>query len=135
MIEKFLIYVIIGLGFILIGFNSSTSSHSYVKDDAVSNIASTTNSSNNPINFTTFFHESKDFRQCYGLGTICVTAIDVLFESPNTLALSSQFPELVWMAVDEVKKVGYKIDDVTTFETMGFSSNVPSTNFLVIMSR
>lgn len=64
-----------------------------------------------------------------------MTAIDILFESSNTLVLSSQFPELVWMAVDEVKKVGYKIDDVTTFETMGFSSNVPSTNFLVIMSR
>jgi hypothetical protein len=60
---------------------------------------------------------------------------DVLFESPKTVALSSQFADLVWMAVDEVKKDGYEIDDVTTFETTWFSSNVPSTNFLVVMSK
>jgi hypothetical protein len=90
---------------------------------------------NNPINFTTFFLENKDFEQCYGSGTTCLNAIDVLFESPKTVALNSQFTDLIWMAVDEVKKNGYKIDDVVTFETIGFSSNVPSTNFLVVMSR
>ena len=134
MVKKFLVFVILGVGFILVSSTFSYS-YSYLRESTTKNTTLTMNILNNPINFTTFFLENKDFEQCYGLGTTCVNAIDVLFESPKTVALSSQFTDLVWMAVDEVKKDGYEIDDVTTFETIGFSSNVPSTNFLVVMSK
>jgi hypothetical protein len=60
---------------------------------------------------------------------------DVLFESPKTVAISSQFADLVCIAVDEVKKDGYEIDYVNKFETTWFSSNGPSTNFLVVLTK
>ena len=61
----------------------------------------------------------------------------VLYESPETMAITSDKIDVIWNAVDEIKKGGYKIDDVTSYrittETSFDSTNY--VNILVVMSK
>jgi hypothetical protein len=69
-----------------------------------------------PINFTRFFSEDKAFQTCVEIGTspVCAPTIDVLYEDQSTVAIKSGYIDTIWKGVAEVKKYGYKIDDITS---------------------
>ena len=87
-----------------------------------------------PINLTKYFAQNKVYQFCPppGLGT-CLPAIDVLYQSPHTLALSSTYLDAIWKAVDFAKEQGYKVDGISTFGTN--SGSGIDINVLVSMSR
>lgn len=97
------------------------------------------------MNLTNYFKENKGYQECLppihitGLTSQgippCIPTIIVLFQSPNTLALSSDKVDIIWKAVDFAKTLGYHTDGITSYVTRS-SSDVPgSVNILVSMSR
>jgi hypothetical protein len=69
-----------------------------------------------------------------GLTIPCVPTITVLFQSPHTLAITSDKVDIIWKAVDFAKTLGYKTDGITSYITR--SGDPPgSVNVLVSMSR
>ena len=59
--------------------------------------------------------------------------VKVLYQDQSTVALQSVYVDVIWRAVAEVKKYGYKIDDITTY--LGDSGVSPTLNILVVMSK
>lgn len=104
--------------------------------DAQQNTTLTTNTS---TNFTNLFSENNEFQNCIaisGMSPTCIPAIDVLYEDPSTIVLQSQYIDIIWKAVAEVKKDGYIIDDITSFSLSGYSPGSGQTlNMLVVMSK
>lgn len=89
-------------------------------------------------NFTKLFSENKEYQQCFSLlgPEECFPAIEVLHQSPSTIVLKSDLIDVIWKAVDAVKKEGYEVDDVTSFFLSGIGSDSSQTvNILVVMSR
>ena len=90
-------------------------------------------------NFTKMFSENKEFQTCFEdfMPGICSPNVDVLYESPHTIALKSQYIDAVWKAVDAIKKDGYKVDDITSYSitTPIGGSNDNYVNLLVVMSK
>ncbi|MGE4118982.1 MAG: hypothetical protein AB7F29_14000 [Candidatus Nitrosocosmicus sp.] len=98
----------------------------------------TETASNTPTNFTKLFSENKEYQQCFSLigPEQCFPAIEVLHQSPTTIVLKSDVIDVIWKAVDAVKKEGYKVDDVTSFFLSGIGSDSDQTiNILVVMSK
>ena len=87
----------------------------------------------NQTKWTNYFENSKDFKKCYGdpSGT-CFNQITVLYESPNTIALTSEFEQPIWKAVDTVKQDGYELDDAISYVEGGYS---PQLHITAIMSK
>ena len=72
---------------------------------------------------------------------ICSPAIVVLYEDPSTIVLEAtvvrqnQFEDITWKAVAEVRKDGYRIDDITTFSPSGNDPTSETVDMLVVMSK
>ncbi len=73
------------------------------------------------------------FKECYDdpSGT-CFDQITVLYESPNTIALTSEFEQPIWKAVDIVKQDGYELDDAISYVAGGYN---PQLHITAIMSK
>ncbi|ALI37215.1 hypothetical protein NMY3_03028 [Candidatus Nitrosocosmicus oleophilus] len=82
------------------------------------------------VNLTKIISEDKELRLC----PTCSNRVDVLYESPNTVALSSDYIDLIWKGVDVIKKHGYKIDDVVSYTTTSYTGT-GSINTMVVMSK
>lgn len=89
-------------------------------------------------NFTKFFNETKTFQNCLGLTSgsppLCVPSISVYFEDPSTIVLESDKVDLIWKAVAEVKKSGYKIDGFTSYPITAYEGRT-NVHVLVVMSK
>jgi hypothetical protein len=59
----------------------------------------------------------------------------VLYQSSETIVLKSNTIDVVWRAVDVVKKDGYQIDDITSFAVSRLTSSTQDINILVVMSK
>lgn len=82
-----------------------------------------------------YFFDNKDYQKCSEFNPdLCTPTINILYESPTTLALSSENIDTIWKAVDEIKKDGYKIDDITSYDITAFESTT-YVNILVVMSK
>lgn len=98
----------------------------------------TLSTTSSTINYTKMFSENKGFQKCYDfMPDECIPTVDILYQSPKTIALKSDYIDAVWKAVDEIKKDGYKIDDITSYSvTSGFGSSTSNyVNLLVVMSK
>lgn len=84
----------------------------------------------NTVNLTKVISDDPELRLC----SLCSSSVDVLYESPNTVALSSDYIDLIWKGVDDMKKYGYKIDDVVSYTTTSYTGR-SSINTMVIMSK
>ena len=94
--------------------------------------------SNSATNYTKLFSENKDFQECLDfMPDQCFPTVEILYQSPNTVALKSEYIDAVWKAVDTIKKDGYKIDDITSYSiTSGLGSSSSNiVNLLVVMSK
>lgn len=112
-----------------------SSSFSAVRAQTPNATATTTNTTVTttgqlPINLTEYFAQSKGYQSpCAG----CGPNVDVLYQSPHTLVLSSTYIDAIWKAVDFAKNYGYKVDGISTYTT---TDPVGGTiNVLVAMSR
>ena len=88
-------------------------------------------------NFTKFFNETKTFQNCVDLTSgppLCVPSINVYYEDPSTIALESDKVDLIWKAVAEVKKSGYKIDAITSYPLTSYGQTT-NVHILVVMSK
>lgn len=65
----------------------------------------------------------------------CISRVDVLYQSPHTLGLSSKYVDIIWKAVDIAKTQGYKVDGITSYITRSSSDESGSVNVLMSMSR
>ena len=67
----------------------------------------------------------------------CVPTVNVLYEDPTTVVLTSSYIDTIWKAVSEVKKDGFKIDGMTSYTvTSGIGSSASNNvNLLVVLSR
>ena len=72
-------------------------------------------------NFTKFSSTSKDFVQCQDINVAesCVSSIDVLYEDPTLLVLTSEYIDTIWKGVAAAQKEGYQIDAVTSYDISG----------------
>jgi hypothetical protein len=87
-------------------------------------------------NYTKLFSENKDFQTCLDfMPDQCIPTVDILYESPNTVVLKSQYIDAIWKAVDTVKKDGYQIDDITSYSITSMASSDNYVNLLVVMSK
>ena len=52
-------------------------------------------------NFTHFFSTGKDFTQCQDINVAssCVSTVDVLYEDPTLLVLTSEYIDVIWKGV------------------------------------
>lgn len=95
-------------------------------------------STNPSTNYTKMFSENKEFQECLDfMPDQCFPTIELLYQSPNTVALESEYIDAVWKAVDTIKKDGYKIDDITSYSiTSGLGSSSSNyVNLLIVMSK
>ena len=88
-------------------------------------------------NFTKFSSTSKDFVQCQDINVAesCVSSIDVLYEDPTLLVLTSEYIDTIWKGVAAAQKEGYQIDAITTYTGAGTTTTSRSLNLLVAMSK
>lgn len=98
------------------------------------------NSTTPLVNFTNLFSENTDFQLCYDRETSstprqCLPVVDVLYQDESTVALKSDYIDIIWKAVAEVKKSGYKIDDITSYPISNPVADGTNVNILVVMSR
>lgn len=124
--QKFAIFLIIVTG-IISGAAVLGSQSSYAQQNT-----------SMPINFTKLFAENKEFETCIsGLSTgpICGPTINVLYEDQSTVAVKSGYVDAIWKGVAEVKKYGYKIDDITSYPISDFTGGDTTVNILVVMSK
>jgi hypothetical protein len=94
------------------------------------------NASMPPINYTKLFSENNEFQYCFDqipqTGR-CLPVVDVLYQDGSTVTLSSDYVDIIWKAVAEVKKSGFKVDAMTSYpDTERGGTDV---NILVVMSR
>lgn len=91
-------------------------------------------------NFTQLFSADKEFQLCPenipGLNT-CIPIVDVHYQDPTLLVLSSDYIDVIWKAVARAQKEGYQIDAMTSYaigrpSSAGGGSDV---NLLVAMSK
>lgn len=134
--EKNTIVLIIGLSVFLTIF--SNQSELFV-DAQINNTTLTTNwkdnFSNNPV-----------YQECENRNSIetstsspfCISVIRVVYESSDLVVLESDQNDLIWHAVGEVKKQGYKIDDFEKYfdVSSGFDySSSPVLYTMVVLSK
>lgn len=89
-------------------------------------------------NYTKLFSENKEFQKCLDFKPDkCFPMIEILYQSPDTVALKSEYIDSIWKAVDTIKKDGYNIDDVTSYSITSGLGSSPSNyvNLLVVMSK
>ena len=89
-------------------------------------------------NYTKLFSENKEFQKCLdSMPDKCFPMIEILYQSPDTVALKSEYIDSIWKAVDTIKKDGYNIDDVTSYSITSGLGSAPSNyvNLLVVMSK
>lgn len=87
-------------------------------------------------NYTKLFSENKDFQTCLDfMPDQCIPTVDILYESPNTVVLKSQYIDVIWKAVDTIKKDVYQIDDITSYSITSMASSDNYVNLLVVMSK
>ena len=86
-------------------------------------------------NFTQLFSTDKEFQLCFEAN--CVPTINVLYQDPNLLVLSSDYVDIIWKGVARAQKEGYQIDSMTSYAvTSGLpSSDRSNVNLLVAMSK
>ena len=91
-------------------------------------------------NFTQLFSTDKEFQICpedivmVNL-TECTPLIDVLYQDPTLLVLTSDYIDVIWKAVARAQKEGYQIDAITTYTGAGTTTTSSSLNLLVAMSK
>ena len=91
-------------------------------------------------NFTQLFSTDKEFQICpedivmVNL-TECTPLIDVLYQDPTLLVLTSDYIDVIWKAVARAQKEGYQIDAITTYTGAGTTTTSNSLNLLVAMSK
>ncbi|WP_458719734.1 hypothetical protein [Candidatus Nitrosocosmicus sp. R] len=73
------------------------------------------------------------YQQCNPLG--CLSNIEVLYESPNAVVLNSDYVDVIWRAVDDVKKDGFKLDDFATYSISSYSGDSNRVNIMVLLSK
>lgn len=88
-------------------------------------------------NFTQLFSTSEEFQRCLELTSMeppCIPTIDVLYEDPTLLVLTSSYVDAIWKGVALAQKEGYQIDTMTSYpiSSLGTGSTV---NLLVAMSK
>jgi hypothetical protein len=90
-------------------------------------------------NFTQLFSTDEEFLNCIAAqyGGECIPYIDVLYQDPNLLVLSSDYIDVIWKGVARAQKEGYQIDSMTSYAlTSGLpSSGRSNVNLLVAMSK
>ena len=88
-------------------------------------------------NFTQLFTTDKEFCLAYLEEAGCVPYINVLYEDPGLLVLSSDYIDVIWKGVAQAQKEGYQIDSMTSYAlTSGLpSSGRSNVNLLVAMSK
>jgi hypothetical protein len=86
-------------------------------------------------NFTQLFSTDKEFQQC--LADTCLPTVNVLYQDPNLLVLSSEYVDVIWKGVALAQKEGYQIESMTSYAvTSGLpSSGRSNVNLLVAMSK
>jgi hypothetical protein len=86
-------------------------------------------------NFTQLFSTDEEFQLCYEAN--CVPIVNVLYQDPNLLVLSSDYVDVIWKGVARAQKEGYQIDSMTSYAvTSGLpSSGRSNVNLLVAMSK
>ena len=91
-------------------------------------------------NFTQLFSTDKEFQICpedivmVNL-TECTPLIDVLYQDPTLLVITSDYIDVIWKAVARAQKEGYQIDAITTYTGAGTTTTSSSLNLLVAMSK
>ena len=88
-------------------------------------------------NYTKIFGENKEYQICYSElePEECFPTIDVLYQSPETITLKSDTIDVIWKAVDLIKKDGYIIDDITSYPVSSLIDSRQNINILVVMSK
>jgi hypothetical protein len=109
-----------------------------LQQDILAQQNDTQSSTNTSTNYTKLFAEDKEFQTCLDfMPDQCIPTVEILYQSPDTVALKSEYIDAVWKAVDTIKKDGYKIDDITSYSiTSGIGSSSSNyVNLLVVMSK
>jgi hypothetical protein len=87
-------------------------------------------------NFTQLF-SSEEFRaeDCTN-PVLCPPTIEVLYQDPTLLVLTSGYVDVIWKGVALAQKEGYQIDAMTSYSVSGLSpSSGKTVNLLVAMSK
>jgi hypothetical protein len=82
--------------------------------------------------WTPFFNTT-EWKSPYG-----TQRIFVLYESDKTILMDSQYPDLLFKAVDYAKADGFKVDDLIEYETVesdALGNPDVDLNFMVAMSK
>src|SRR6476661_2694365 len=67
----------------------------------------------NSTKFDALF-STEAYKTC-AMANVCAQTIKVLYESPTTIVLTSEYADVLWQSVDLIKKDGYKIDGFTSY--------------------
>jgi hypothetical protein len=67
--------------------------------------------------------------------TDCTPLIDVLYQDPTLLVLTSDYIDVIWKAVARAQKEGYQIDAIMTYTGASTTTTSGSLNLLVAMSK
>ncbi|MDQ3838023.1 MAG: hypothetical protein M3297_02010 [Thermoproteota archaeon] len=90
-------------------------------------------------NFTQLFSTNKEFQVCLDdiSQSDCFPVIDVLYQDPTLLVLSSDYVDTIWKkGVAQAKREGYQIDAMTSFAVSRIlPSGTRDVNLLVAMSK
>ena len=69
-------------------------------------------------NFTTYttLFSSSEYETCLKYSpNSCTETIIVIYESPSMVVLTSDYSDVLWSAVDLIKKDGYKLEGFTSY--------------------
>ena len=66
---------------------------------------------------------------------LCPSTVEVLYEDPTLLVLTSGYVDAIWQGVALAQKEGYQIDAMTSYSVSGPSGSGNTVNLLVAMSR
>jgi hypothetical protein len=71
------------------------------------------------------------------LADTCFPTVNVLYQDPNLLVLSSDYVDVIWKGVARAQKEGYQIESMTSYAvTSGLpNSGRSNVNLLVAMSK
>jgi hypothetical protein len=87
-------------------------------------------------NFTQLFSSEEFMTKDCTNPVLCPPTIEVLYEDPTLLVLTSGYVDVVWRGVALAQKEGYQIDAMTSYSVSGSSPSSGKTiNLLVAMSK
>jgi hypothetical protein len=93
------------------------------------------NAQQNSTKYTAMFSTS-EYETCSKYTPdYCTDTITVIYESPSTVVLSSEYGDVIWSAVDIIKKDGYKLEGFTSYAAEAGLSSGSSIHTTVVMSK